>query len=563
MKTKFYFNLLIAISSVIMFAGSCDLFAQTVDGIISEGEYGISPYKSYNQCSGATSLKGDLWMKENGNYIYFAYVVSRGKNDNVYSTSISDVIYAGWNDTKGHIFDDLWKGCFVEFKLKNNSNVQKVYVRLDYLYKSGTNYSCGWNTGDPVDSYGGTGSTYVDQCVTSFLYNKDNGGYSSWLTKSPPYPEKDYPAWVYDVVYEFRVSKSVFGSGESFGSADITVQKEGIRSCTDIYKNSGVPTLSISDNAGICVNKGNDIIYTFNITNIGCQDMTSTKLTLTYDQFMTYASSSVPPISGSNNTQFSLGTLTSNQVKTMTVTVHSSNNTNVQYIYMNGEVSATTAAYFNGKGPKLSCYVTVKQSEQQATQICNPLPVELVSFTSAIVNKNVELKWKTATEVNNYGFEVHRQTSAGNWETIGFIEGHGTVNTPQDYSYTDPLIGNKGSSFKYRLKQIDRDGTIEYSPIIEANFKSSRRDFGMVSAYPNPFNPSSMLQFYVPSKMPVSLKIFNLLGQEVKVLINEEVKTTGTYSVMFDAKDFASGIYYAWLTSGESLKSVFKLTLMK
>lgn len=194
---------------------------------------------------------------------------------------------------------------------------------------------------------------------------------------------------------------------------------------------------------------------------------------------------------------------------------------------------------------------------------CSPLPVELVSFVSEVTGKSVRLKWRTATEVNNYGFEVQRSTKGNDWIPIAFIQGHGTVNTSQSYSYVDENIGQFGTNFRYRLKQIDRDSKTNYSPIVEANFNAANRDFGLRSVYPNPINPTAIIQFYVPIKMEVTLKIYDLFGREVKELMEDAVKTEGTYSIMLDAKNIPSGIYYAWLTSGDSYKSVYKLSLLR
>ena len=125
-----------------------------------------------------------------------------------------------------------------------------------------------------------------------------------------------------------------------------------------------------------------------------------------------------------------------------------------------------------------------------------PVPVELTSFTANVRENIVMLEWVTATEVNNYGFDLERQTgnkqsAVSNWEMIGFIEGHGNSNSPKQYSFTDKnLIG--GSLFKYRLKQIDNDGTYEYSDEIEIEIIPT--EFALYQNYPNPFNPSTKIR---------------------------------------------------------------------
>ena len=90
-----------------------------------------------------------------------------------------------------------------------------------------------------------------------------------------------------------------------------------------------------------------------------------------------------------------------------------------------------------------------------------PLPVELTTFTAAITSDNVELNWTTATEVNNYGFEIFRQAQNDRWSLLGFVEGHGNSNSQKEYSFVDESVSP--GLYQYRLKQIDTDGSFEFS----------------------------------------------------------------------------------------------------
>jgi hypothetical protein len=94
-----------------------------------------------------------------------------------------------------------------------------------------------------------------------------------------------------------------------------------------------------------------------------------------------------------------------------------------------------------------------------------PLPVELVSFTGARAGEAVNLKWQTATEINNMGFEIERSQDALFWSKIGFVEGNNTTNSPKYYSFVDKTRAKE--KLYYRLKQIDNDGTSEYSNVVE------------------------------------------------------------------------------------------------
>ncbi len=116
----------------------------------------------------------------------------------------------------------------------------------------------------------------------------------------------------------------------------------------------------------------------------------------------------------------------------------------------------------------------------------SPLPVELTSFNAQANSNNIELSWITATEVNNYGFDVERKIDTKNWEKIAFIEGHGNSNSNKYYSFNDKGIATTGKVF-YRLKQINLDGTFEYSKTIEVVIDAPN-SFELLQNYPNPFN---------------------------------------------------------------------------
>jgi len=193
----------------------------------------------------------------------------------------------------------------------------------------------------------------------------------------------------------------------------------------------------------------------------------------------------------------------------------------------------------------------------------NALPVELSSFSASLVNNGVRLNWRTETEVNNYGFEVERkvsskQSAVGNWAKIGFVEGHGNSNSPKEYLFID----NEATSGKYayKLKQIDNDGTFEYSKIIEIDVDAPL-EFELSQNYPNPFNPSTTIKYSLPFTSKVKLSVFNILGEEVHILINE-TKDAGIYTINFDALLFNSGIYFYKLETRNFLK-VKKMSLIR
>lgn len=195
------------------------------------------------------------------------------------------------------------------------------------------------------------------------------------------------------------------------------------------------------------------------------------------------------------------------------------------------------------------------------------VPVELVSFSATIETNKVNLNWITATEVNNLGFEVERQVVSkqpvlGNenvtWEKIGFLKGYGTTSETQFYSFVDENL--KPGLYAYRLKQIDFDGSFEYSSIISVEVKPTSQ-FKLNQNFPNPFNPSTIINYQIPNDGFVTLKVYDILGREVKTLVNEP-KTAGRYDVNFDASSLVSGVYLYKINAG-SFVQTRKMILLK
>jgi len=196
----------------------------------------------------------------------------------------------------------------------------------------------------------------------------------------------------------------------------------------------------------------------------------------------------------------------------------------------------------------------------------NPLPVELSSFTANIANGKVILDWQTATEVNNYGFEIQRSavsSQLSEWETIGFVNGHGNSNSPKDYSFTDQSAAVAERSRSYRLKQIDNDGQFSYSDEVEVELQNIPTEYALYQNYPNPFNPSTVISYQLPNAGNVSLKVFDVLGREVATLVNE-VQQAGEYNVQLSAENYhlSSGVYIYRINAGKFSEEK-KLLLLK
>ena len=195
----------------------------------------------------------------------------------------------------------------------------------------------------------------------------------------------------------------------------------------------------------------------------------------------------------------------------------------------------------------------------------SPLPVELSSFSAVILENRIKLKWRTETEVSNYGFEIERKNpplnppQGGDFEKIGFVEGHGNSNSPKEYNFIDSEINSAGT-YSYRLKQIDNDGTYEFSKTIEVNF-GSPINFELSQNYPNPFNPSTTISFKLPQSGNVALKVFNSIGEEV-VTLTDGFNEAGVYTFNFNAEGLPSGMYISQLSTPEKTQAR-KMILMK
>ncbi|MEE9448852.1 MAG: T9SS type A sorting domain-containing protein, partial [Ignavibacteriaceae bacterium] len=187
------------------------------------------------------------------------------------------------------------------------------------------------------------------------------------------------------------------------------------------------------------------------------------------------------------------------------------------------------------------------------------IPVELISFVASVNKNNVTLSWTTATETNNQGFEIQRN-SGHNFQAVGFVNGHGTTTEVQEYSFTDVVTPG---SYSYRLKQVDYNGTFSYSDQVEIVVPDV---FTLEQNYPNPFNPSTKINFNLAVDSKVNLKVFDVLGQEVVTLISSNM-VAGSHNVDFNASGLNSGVYFYRMDAagidGNNFTNVKKMILTK
>jgi hypothetical protein len=185
------------------------------------------------------------------------------------------------------------------------------------------------------------------------------------------------------------------------------------------------------------------------------------------------------------------------------------------------------------------------------------IPVELLTFSANISDNAIQLNWMTASEINNQGFEIERMNN-NNWEKIGYIDGYGTTTETKSYTFTDEEIFS--GTYQYRLKQIDFDGSFEYSKVIEVDVEFPI-EYLLFQNYPNPFNPSTKIKYQLPRTNFVTLKVFDALGKKIKTLVSEE-QPSGNYEIEFDGRNLSSGIYY-YRMQAEDFVDTKKFILMK
>jgi hypothetical protein len=216
--------------------------------------------------------------------------------------------------------------------------------------------------------------------------------------------------------------------------------------------------------------------------------------------------------------------------------------------------------------PRVMSLTTTHFSQWVSTSENSPLPVTLSFFTSSVSGRNIKLNWITVSELNNTGFEIERtivNKGAPVYQKAGYISGKGTTSTATNYTFEDRNL-NTGK-YQYRLKQIDNNGNYEYhnlSGVVEVGVPGK---YDLSQNYPNPFNPKTKINFDLPYDSKVSVIVYDMTGREIKTLVNE-MRTAGFYTVIFDASDISSGIYFYRIianANGKDFICTKKLALIK
>ncbi|MFO7526530.1 MAG: PQQ-dependent sugar dehydrogenase [Ignavibacteriaceae bacterium] len=204
------------------------------------------------------------------------------------------------------------------------------------------------------------------------------------------------------------------------------------------------------------------------------------------------------------------------------------------------------------------------------------VPVELSLFTVEISRdkRSVNLFWETSSELNNRGFEIERSlplpitNEEGDYVTIGFVEGNGTTTNQSVYTFSDNFGTQSFSgTAKYRLKQIDFDGSFSYSASVAVELDLLQKDYAIEQNFPNPFNPTTSIRFYVPEESSISVQVMNTLGEVITSLVSD-VKPAGVYTESWNPDNVATGVYYVRmkaesLVSGNTFSETIKVVYLK
>ena len=225
--------------------------------------------------------------------------------------------------------------------------------------------------------------------------------------------------------------------------------------------------------------------------------------------------------------------------------------------FMDTTVSGSTGYTYRVKMVNTGSYSDYSNQAQVVTLV----PVELTSFSADFNGQKVILNWETGTETNNRGFEIERKMGSG-WQSAGFVKGSGTVTKTTPYTFADDLrFMNFTGAVKYRLKQIDNDGTTAYSPEVSVEVDLTPKEYALYQNYPNPFNPVTVIRYALPVAGLVTIDVFNAVGEKVSTLLSGEIEA-GYHQVSLDASNLSSGIYFYKITSGK-FSSVKKMVVMK
>jgi len=175
----------------------------------------------------------------------------------------------------------------------------------------------------------------------------------------------------------------------------------------------------------------------------------------------------------------------------------------------------------------------------------DPLPVELVAFTASLDSKTAIVKWRTASETNNAGFEVqHRPPDASGFSEIDFVDGTGTSTKPR--SYRARVEDLASGLHRFRLRQVDTDGSAHTTDPVSVRVEV-KQELALRPPTPNPVRQSTRLAFTVKRDGPATAALYDVLGQRVRTLYDRPAQAGREHEVEVSARGLSSGTYFVRL----------------
>lgn len=247
------------------------------------------------------------------------------------------------------------------------------------------------------------------------------------------------------------------------------------------------------------------------------------------------------------------------------VQVVDADNEDISYQWLNNDVLVSTKNYYDCEVSEQTLYghlIVVKVTDGYDTvehdwSLYIKTPVELANFSGEVVEfKGIELKWETTSEYDLAGFNVYRKSSADSrYEKLNseLLMPDGS----KEYKYVDPDV-KVGFNYNYKLEDVSISGNrIQHESI--SVFVEKPKTFSLAQNYPNPFNSNTSIKFQLPDHTHLTLKIYNILGQEVRTLV-DQVKEAGYHTIIWNGLDnydnqVSSGIYYYRLESKTFVQS--------
>lgn len=198
------------------------------------------------------------------------------------------------------------------------------------------------------------------------------------------------------------------------------------------------------------------------------------------------------------------------------------------------------------------------------------LPVLMQSITASyLATQGVQIEWTTASEWNSLGFHVYRSTDPnGPYEklTVSVIPNQGNSSSGSEYLYIDS-DARAGVSYWYRIEEVNADGeNTFFGPIHIHDTFAQPHSFELAQNFPNPFNNSTMIRYQLPKEAFVNLAVYDILGQKVRTLVQEE-QSINYYEISWNGRNdsdqiLPSGIYFMRLQT-EDFVQVRRVLLLQ